>query len=429
MRYLLGLLCLGVIGLGGCADQQREATATTTSTNTVSSPPIPPAELSAALLSLCNQVQRQVGQAALILEERSPSNQTRRETLRWRLRIADVCRQARARDNAMAGLIELWFWATASEQFFRAGSGKTQFGEHQDLVTKRVGALVSTCEQVVRRAVPKDRFDGLKKQIVEAAANGDAYLAGDSTQANPIGSLLEVTRLEGVLNLALSPFNVFTGVKAGGDAASRLAVTADRAVDLLSEYPQLLDWHLQAAALELQDQDATQAMLAEIKRTNTSLEAALALTRELPTQLRNEGLALLDQSRPAQADVRETLKALTEAATALERLNTGVDHLIARFTPSETSDKAAPSATEPAARPFDIREYTAALNAAAVAARDLQQTLNATDHLLASPAIPNRLAEADQTAHGLIATIGTWSIALLLTLTACVVIAVRLLRR
>jgi hypothetical protein len=262
MRYLLGLLCLGLIGLGGCADQGREASPAPAKTTTTVASPIPPAELAAALVSLSDQVQRQVGQAALALEEREPTNAIRRHTLRWRLRTADLCRQSRARNNAMAGLIELWYWACASEQFFRTGSGKTLFGKHQDLVIERVGHLVASCENMVRRAVPADRFDQLKKQVVESAANGDAYLAGDSSQSNPIGSLLEVTKLESVLNIALSPFDIFTGVKAGGDAAERLSVTADRAVDLLAEYPQLLDWHVQAAALELQSQDVTQTLLA-----------------------------------------------------------------------------------------------------------------------------------------------------------------------
>jgi hypothetical protein len=64
-----------------------------------------------------------------------------------------------------------------------------------------------------------------------------------------------------------------------------------------------------------------------------------------------------------------------------------------------------------------------------VTARDLQVTLAATERLLASPAIPSRIGEADQAAHSLVHTIGLWSMALLLVLTACVVVSVRLLRR
>jgi len=424
MRYLHYLLCLGLIGLGGCANSEREQVHDDPKAP-APAPLIPPEQLTPALVALSEQIQLQVNQSSRVLEDLFPNNTVRRQTLNWRLRIADICRQARARDNAMAGLIELWYWTLVNENFFTNGSAKDQFGEHQSLVIERAAKLVATAEHIVRRAVPPDRFDELKRTVLASAAQGEAYLAGNSNDINPIGNLLEVTRLEGVLNLALSPFNAFDGVKEGGDAVARLSVTADRAVDLLGEYPQILNWHMQIAALELQGQDSIQVLLTEIKRTNTSIEAALALMRELPAQVRTEGVALLDQSRPAQADVRETLHSLTEAAIALERLNTGVNQLIERCTPAETS----PTETTTEGRPFDIREYTAALNATALAARDLQQTITTTGQLIASPAIPDRLAEADRAANRLITSIGIWCLAIIVALTASIIVAVRVLRK
>lgn len=431
MRYPIAPWCLVLLALVGCGDQGREPAqdGADTAQPAQPAPPIPPEEVAAALTSLSLQLQRQVGQLAIQLEEIDSSNATRRQTLRMRLRMSDVCRQARSRDNAMAGLIELWFWTLATERYFSVGSGKAQFGDQQTLVVEKCAALATAAENVVRRAVPGKHFEELKRQVNDSAVHGDAFLSGDSSQHNPIGGLLEVTKLESVLDLALSPFGAFGGVKAGGDAAARIAVTADRAVDLLADYPQLLEWHLQSATIEFQSQDEIKALMAEVKRTNTSLEEALKLTREMPAQIRTEGIALLDQSRPAQADVRETLKSLTEAATALERLNAGVDQLLARLMPAPSATENTASADATPSHPFDIREYTAALNAAAVTARDLQQTLIATEKLVASPAIPSRIGEADRLAQKLIHTIAWWSLALLLALTTCVLVSVRLLRR
>jgi hypothetical protein len=421
----------------------------------MNAPPIPPAEVAQALRSLSDQMQSQVNNVAVALEQVSPTNDTRRRTLRWRIQTAEICRKANSRDNALAGLIELWYWTVALQNHFTAGTGKEVFGAHQALVEERVKKLSATAEKMVRRAVPPDRFNDLEQRVRAASADGDAFLSGDPQHANPLGTLLEVTKLEALLNLTLSPFDAFSGVKAGGDAAEHLAVTADRAVALLANYPQLIDWHIQAAALELQSQDTVQALLAEvrrsnasieaalvlardvpaeIKRSNASIEAALTLVRELPAQVRTEGIALLDQSRPAQADVRDTLRALTEAATALERLNSGVDHLIGRFTPatnaaSEIAANAPAPSAGPPARPFDIREYTAALNAATSAAKDLREAVSASEQLIASPAIPARLTETQNTAQNLIAIIAAWIIAVLVIATACVVVGVRLLRR
>lgn len=427
MRYLLAFVCLALVLLGGCAEQHRsdDAAAGRSAPANRTAAPIPPEEVTNALASLAEQVQLRTNLACAAIEQASPTNETRRQTLRWRLRTAEICRKARYRDNAMAGLIELWYWMATAERHLTVGKGKERFGAQQPIAVDAVQHLRGSTETMVARAVPKDKFPALRTQIDAATEQGDAFLAGDNSHANPLGSLLEVTKLESVLNLAMSPFDAFGGVKSGGDAMARLAVTADRAVDVLADYPQILDWHLQAAAIELQDQDSMRELLTEVKRTNSSIEAVVTVARNLPTQIRQEGVTLLDQSRPAQADVRETLKALTEAAVALERLNTGIDRFVGRF--DQPVDPNAPA--EPPGRPFDIREYTEALNAAAITARDLQQTLVATEKLLSSPAIPDRINEADQAAHGLVHLIGLWSIALVVTLATCVAVMVRVLRR
>ena len=426
---LFGLL---LIGLAGCGESSRDPA--TAGNSPVKASPIPPTEVANALRSLCDQMQSQVNNAAMALEQVSPTNETRRRTLRWRIQMAAICSKASNRDNALAGLIELWYWTVTSQMYFTTGTGKSVFGVHQVLVVERIEKLSATAEKMVRRAVPPERFSELEKQIRAASADGEAFLSGDPQQSNPLGTLLEVTKLESLLNLTLSPFDAFSGVKAGGDAAERLAVTADRAVVLMANYPQLMDWHIQAAALELQSQDTVQALLTEVRRSNASIEAVITLVRELPAQVRTEGIALLDQSRPAQADVRDTLRALTEAATALERLNTGVDQLIGRFTPATNAapgtvaNAPAPSAGPPA-RPFDIREYTAALNAATSAAKDLREVVSASEQFIASPAVPARLTETKNTAQNLIAIIAAWIIAVLVIATTCVVVGVRLLRR
>lgn len=426
MRYLLAVTCLSVVLLGGCGEASRSAEPVATKpTATKPAPPIAPTEVAAALDALAEQVQLRTNIAAAAIEEANPTNDARRQTLRWRLRTAEVCRKARYRDNAMAGLIELWYWMLAVERHLTDGKGKDRFGAQQPIAIEAAHHLRESTEAMVARAVPKDRFPVLRAQVIAATEQGDAFLSGDHSQGNPLSGLLEATKLESVLDLALSPFDAFGGVKSGGDAMARLAITANRAVDVLADYPQILNWQIQAATIELQRQDEIQALVSEVKRTNTSIEAAVTLMKTMPAQVRQEGVALLDQSRPAQADVRETLKALTEAATALERLNSGIDRFVGRF--DQPEDPAKPA--EPPGRPFDIREYTEALNAAATTARDLQQTLAATEKLLASPAIPSRINEADQAAHGLVHTIGLWSLALIVTLATCVVVMVRLLRR
>ena len=403
-------------------------------------PPIPSSEVANALVSLSDRLQHSVAAISHDLEEKIPTDATRKTTLHWRIRTFEICARARSRENAMSGLIELWFWTVVNTRHYQTGSGKDKFGLSQETIVKKASEIEAIAERMVRRAVPPNRYDALKAKLEEAATQGEEYLSGDASKSDPLGSILEATKLSNLLSITLSPFDAFSGVKTGGDAAARMAVTADRAVTLLVDYPELLSWHMQAALLEIQAQDTPKALLAELKRTNASIEALVVIARELPEKIRTEGVALLDQSRPAQTDVRETLKALNEAAVSLEKLNAGVLQLITTITPTKVDAKPAelagqaPQAAQAAQpiqppRPFDIREYTTALNAAAATARDLQATLKSTSALIESPAVPAHLAEADHTLQKLIATIAWWTLAVILFATVCIFTCVKLLWR
>jgi hypothetical protein len=423
MKRLSGISVVLILALSGCARS--------TAVDDAGLPPpspIPASEVSAALQSLSDQMQRLVQITSLELETAVPTDANRRTTLGWRIRTFEICTRARSRDNALAGLIELWFWSATSSRYYSTGAGKSVFGTAQQVVIERSNELEGIAEKMVRRTVPPERFDELKKQILAATVHGQAYLAGDGSKSDPLGNLLEATKLSSLLSITLSPFNAFSGVKAGGDAAARMAVTADRAVDLLVDYPKLLNWYMQKAMLEIQAQDTPQALLTELKRTNNSLEALTTIARNLPAEIRTEGVALLDQSRPAQADVRATLAALTAAATALERLNTGIMQLITSVTPTPSTSTSNSMPTEAPGRPFDIREYTTALNAATVTAEKLQGTLEVTQALIQSPAITTHVASATDHLDGLISKIGWWLLAVIVTTTICIYGCVRLLR-
>jgi hypothetical protein len=390
-------------------------------------PRIAPTEVAEALEALSLQMQQQVQAAADEMERLLPGNDTRRRTLRWRIRMAEVSTQARWRDNAIAGVIELWFWTIVTERHMTVGEPAQYFAAHRERLTERLHALVVTAENLVRRCVPPERFDELHRRVTAAAESGDAFVTGKGSETNPLSGLLEASRLESLIAIPLSPFSAFEGVKTGGDAAAQLSVVAARAVDLMATYPQLINWHLQVAMVEMQSQDGVAGLLREVHQANTSVSELLTTIRAMPAQVRTETVALLDQSRTAQGDVRDTLASATKAAEALEKLTTAIDTMLARVMPP--ADAATTAKEGPPGRPFDIREYTAALEATAVAARDLRATLASAEAIIAAPAIPQRVAEVDRSLHSLVTTIAGWCIAVLLIASACVIVVVKVLRR
>lgn len=431
-RYILMLIVTGL--LAGCSNEPRRNAPPIDGGPARTTPVVPPqataariepTEVAAALISLSNQMQQQVEAAADEIERLLPGNDTRRRTLRWRIRMAEVCTKARWSDNALTGVIELWFWTLATERHFIVGEGKAYFAEHQDKILERVRGLITTAEKLVIRCVPPENFAALKARVVAVVESGDAFVVGKGGAGNPLGSLLEVSGLESLISISLSPFSAFAGVKSGGDAATHLAIVADRAVDLIADYPRLIDWHLQAAMLEMQSQDGIAGLLREVHQANATATDLLTTIRAMPAQVRAEAVILLDQTRAAQGDLRETLASTTTAAEALEKLTTAIDTMLARVMPPP----GAPATEGPPGRPFDIREYTAALEATTVAARDLRATLASAEALIAAPAIPARVAEVDRSLHSLVAAIAGWCIAVLLIATACVIVIVRVIRR
>ncbi len=433
-KPLVLMVVVGVF-LTGCTGAPRATTTSAgdsaTSTPAPVSAPAPriaPTEVAEALDALSNQMQQQVQVASDEMEHLMPGNDTRRRTLRWRIRMAEVCTQARWRDNALAGVIELWFWTIVTERHMTVGEPAKYFAAHREVLLVRIHGLVVTAEKLVRRCVPPERFDELHKRILAAAESGDAFVTGKGSESNPLSGLLEASRLESLIAIPLSPFSAFEGVKTGGDAAAQLSVVAARAVDLMATYPQLINWHLQVAMVEMQSQDGVAGLLREVHQANASVAELLTTIRAMPAQVRTETVALLDQSRAAQGDVRDTLASATKAAEALEKLTTAIDTMLARVMPPPGA--AAPATADgPPGRPFDIREYTAALEATAVAARDLRATLASAEAIIAAPAIPQRVAEVDRSLHSLVTAIAGWCIAVLLVASVCVIVVVKILRR
>lgn len=130
-------------------------------------------------------------------------------------------------------------------------------------------------------------------------------------------------------------------------------------------------------------------------------------------------------SRQAKRD-QDRRRAKKECA-AHKVLTSAIDALLARMMPPPGAPTA--PVDGPPGRPFDIREYTAALEASAVAARDLRVTLTSVESIIAAPTIPARVAKVDRSLNNLVATIAGWCFAVLLIATACVIGIVFAIRR
>ena len=368
------VLIAALAGLTSCGDGVRVAT-----TGADSERRLEPKQLAGTLESFSLLIEERVMAAADAIDRAAPRNEVRRNTLQWRIRTAETVRSSLAETNAVVAQVQLWYWCAAMDAYLSDGVGKALFGDQQPVAAEASRLLHSEAESIVRRMVPRERFAALKRKIDDAAGRGELFTASDTAGRNVLSELLSVTHLEALLSIPLSPFNALKGIGKSGDALRDLAAVGDRGVELASRYPRLLAWYLQLMVLEIEGHDATRAVLADFHGLGATLRELGVTAKEMPARLRGEAVALLEQSRDAQGTAQQTLmraeataNALDRAAQSITQLTTSVDAFFATFR-DPAGEPAKPEGAP--GRPFDIREYTTALQAAEAGAREIRTTV------------------------------------------------------
>ena len=366
------------------------------------------------------------------LDQAMPTSKIKRRTLIWRLRTAQVAFKAQHRPNALVSLMQLWYFTAASNARSHSQEVQTLLGSHLSIVTDMSTDMQQQAETLAARSLPPDAFARVKEDIDKSSTSGALFSATSATDEAVFDQLLSASRLEKLIAIPLSPFDIFGGVNQGAEAITTLSITANRAVDLAEVYPQVIEWRLRLVALDLEELDAVQQVLA-------NLNELTATARTLPTTLREQAQVLLEQSGPVQQETQRTLIDVRDAGTALQGAMastqaaiTSLDQFVARLTPplSPPADpQAAPVEPTP---PFRITDYTAALTALDSATKELHATLND----LQQPAFSGRVAELTTTAvdHAQRATSAAidhliWRIAQLLAFAAlCTALLISLAR-
>lgn len=347
----LALLC-------ACAgDRAKVAVNDTTGTKAAATTvPLTPEQIANGLDDLTVRIRERINATGDRIDE-GADNAIRRRTLRFRMRASDVTWRAQQNPNKLAGVVELWFWMTVVDEFSKSEQARESLGDRVTILQELGRGLRSDVEAFARQALPGPGFDSLKQRIEAAAAKGEVLTASPQREQAIIGDLLEVTKLQSVLGIALSPFEALRGIGTGGDAVASLTVTADRAVDLMVRYPEIIAWNLRLAVIDIEEQDT-------VRETRAALQQAMQQVDAMPAKIRGEVQTLLASSEPSLKQAQDTLRELSAASAALTALSGSLQQTIAAVKDlyPQPAQPGAP-AKEPG-RPFDIREYTAAIQAA-----------------------------------------------------------------
>jgi hypothetical protein len=180
--------------------------------------------------------------------------------------------------------------------------------------------------------------------------------------------------------LGLDPFS---GIDPAVAQVQQTRIVAERAIYYAKHSPRLLDLQLQHLLLEIGGQPQPREVIEAMNRASRAMEVFGRTAQNLPELVAREREAairqVLDtlkgqegQARALLDEARSTLEAGKTTATSVEALVHAVDSLAARFEKPGQPD-GAPS------KPFDIDDYTRALQQLATASLALDSLLASVD--------------------------------------------------
>jgi methyl-accepting chemotaxis protein len=149
----------------------------------------------------------------------------------------------------------------------------------------------------------------------------------------------------------------------------------ERAIYYSQRMPQLLSWQIELLAYQLAGQPESKQILDDASRLASSAEIFAKTAQQLPQLVNDQRQAaiqqLLDGLRSQATDVRETLNAGGEAATAINAAIKSLDGFVRYVSPPNTN----PAAASTNSRPFNVLDYGTAAGQIGDAAKDLNALL------------------------------------------------------
>jgi len=180
--------------------------------------------------------------------------------------------------------------------------------------------------------------------------------------------------------------NIFGGLDPAVQQVEQARVLAERALFYAQRSPRLLDMQAQLLTLQLSSQPASEKLLEDTTRISKSAERVAVTASQLPEVIDRQREAAIDQvmtalaeqesrSRALLADVKQTLDAGAGAASSVNDAIRSANALLASV------NKPPPPGTPPPppGKPFDIAEYTQALNELGKSAQDLEALVSSLD--------------------------------------------------
>jgi methyl-accepting chemotaxis protein len=277
-----------------------------------------------------------VDQTAVELERRAVNQEQRRAAIRFRVRLTDKCNDAAGEPDPRRVLLNIWALSRRTVDYLTTGSGRTLFGDRQQMAVDAMVAVLSAVEEVARDCFGEDAFEEVKREVVAYAhANPmQATLARQSAQDFSDAPQGEQAMRQ-IIGIPLAPIAALTGVGDAPDSIRSVSHSVDRFGQVVGDFPSNARWELQLLAMNLAEmQQVVDALESARRISDSSAELAASSTelvsvaRETPQNLREEAERLLDRIDATQPELRTTIgefrETVAEVTTASEHARDAV---------------------------------------------------------------------------------------------------------
>jgi hypothetical protein len=356
----------------------------------------------------------------------------------WKVQQASAAYTIASGPNPVSNALDMVVLATLSRMVIDDAWVKDSYGARAQSVQETYRSLEAEAWQLVKGVLTEEQVASLHQTITQWRAQNPhvravAYIhfrdfargVGPGGQNNAAsGSLLSIVGIDPLANL--------------DPAVQEIAQTrqlAERAIYYMQRTPDLLDMQVERLTYQFAAMPETRSLLTSVDRVSLVGSASDRLVDNLPDLLDREREALvaqLTQTLNSQSaalgtlagQLRTTLQAGTDTASAVNGALQTFERIRLLFTSKPQSASASP---QPKGPPFDIRNYTAMLEQAALTARELDTLTQRSDAL--APVLRSAAQDAALQARGILNHLFLLLVLLVLVIAAAALLAALAYRR
>ncbi len=306
--------------------------------------------------------------------------------LGFQVRQATAAYEIASGEGPVANLIDLVVLVTATRATVDRHAVQESFGANGELLSKVLARLDARVWAIAGRVMDADQETKLRQFIEGWMARNPDVRDVSSIRLADLGSIPGSsaaglgTPTDVLRSVGLDPFG---GIDPAVQEVQRSRLLAERAFYFAKRWPRILEMQTRLLTLQLAAQPAPAQALTDVSRAALAVESAARTAEGLPALVDREREAAIRQfldalsaqetrARTLLAEMRRTLDAGTGAANAVHGALGSLDAILA------VTSKPAPPGTPPS-HPFDVNEYTRALEQLGRSATELDTLLRSVN--------------------------------------------------